>query len=153
MLENFVNQGPCRTNVPVELDLADVTLDRPQDEHRSSIDRLDLTADDGQDVAVGSIFGLKILDDRVETRPRHADTDEIGIERSDRLRRINRDALHPDCLDPHRWTLRQRRRGRRRWYGWRRCDLGLRRRHHAGQRRRYQWRDIDRLSVSGPAQA
>ena len=43
-----------------------------------------------------------ILDDGIEARPRHGCADNISVERGDRLRWIDRDALHPDGIDPHR---------------------------------------------------
>src|SRR5262245_11235955 len=112
MLEEFVDQGSCRTDLAIELDFADITFDRTQNEHRTSIDRLELAADDGQDVAISSIFGLKILDDRIETGPRHGGADDIGIKRSDHLRWVDRNALDTNGINPHRRAFRQRCRGR-----------------------------------------
>jgi hypothetical protein len=38
MLEKFVNQGTRRPDISVELDFADIAFDRPQHEHRASVD-------------------------------------------------------------------------------------------------------------------
>src|SRR4029077_10194042 len=94
MLEKFVSQSSSGTDVAIKLDLADVAFDRAQDKNRASVDLLDFAPDAGENVAVGPIPGLEILDDGVEARSRHGGADKISIERGDRLRFINGDPLH-----------------------------------------------------------
>ena len=147
MLEKFIDQGSGRTDVAVELDLADIAFDRTQHEYRASVDRLELAADDGEDVAVGSIFGLEILDNRVEARSARW-----------RRRHRHRAARSPPVGRPshlplgqsysYRRAFRQRRHRRWRRYRHRRCDFGLGG-GTARQRRRYQRRNVDSLAISG----
>ena len=130
-LQHVEHQRAGRTDIAIQLDIADIALGRADDEDDLALVRsLEFSPDKGQDVAVLAIPGLQCLHHLVEPGARHGGADDIAIEPAQGCLVIDRDPFDLNAIHPHRRTRGRGfggldgRRGRRH-------DLGLLLRQHA----------------------